>query len=338
MPRSNGKPLFTTVRIAIVGVCVALLLDIPVLYYHGRNSLREELSRMQRQSGMHLVQVSNNKIYAVDAVSRSLKEERRFMNKGMANFGTLSPDGKQLAFSYCSEPGFTHPSPSVTNCPAGNLHLGLLQLEGTSRLQEYFDWASPYGMCWSHDRSKLAFSVRDTSKDSSAPHRLVILDLKSAAMKEVAGMNSTTSTECWSPDDKQLVFTEHRVVGINNILLFDVEDGKTQQLAKGSGASWSPDGRLIGFSPDSYSYSVIEPDGTGERTLFKTTVADTELWWSPDCRYVAYVSAKGFFERWPLEHFIELRRLRIRRLKDGAEDSLLNLDTRDPIRFQWVTP
>lgn len=58
----------------------------------------------------------------------------------------------------------------------------------------------------------------------------------------------------------------------------------------------------------------------------------------PDSQCVAYVSAKGFFERWPQEQLIEVRRLRIRRLQDGAEDWLLNLYTRDPTDFRWVTP
>src|SRR5262245_54023001 len=99
---------------------------------------------MLTPSGSHLSQVSDNKIYVVDTASRSLKEELRFIDKGTANFGTLSPDGKELAFSYCSDPGFTHPSPNVTDCPAGNLHLGLLRLEGTAGLREYSDWTDPY--------------------------------------------------------------------------------------------------------------------------------------------------------------------------------------------------
>jgi Tol biopolymer transport system component len=293
---------------------------------------------MQMRTGSRLSQVSNNNIYEVNATSRSVRQERQFVSKGTADFGTLSPDGEELAFSYCSEPGFTHPSPNVTECPAGNLHLGLVQLNGASLLREYFNWTSPYGMCWSHDKSKLALAVRGASGNGSPAYRLVILDLNSGAMKEIAGENNSTSTECWSPDDKKLVFTEHKV-GVNNVVLFDLEQGQAKYLVKGgAGASWSPDGRMIAFSASPDSYSVIHPDGTGEKVFFKTTVGDSELWWSPDSQYVAYVSAKGFFERWPQEQLIELRHLRIRRLRDGAEDWLLDLDTSDPIDFQWVTP
>ena len=110
-------------------------------------------------------------------------------------------------------------------------------------------------------------TVRDTSGGRSGGFHLVILDLNSGAMSEIAGQDNWTSEGCWSPDDKKLVFTEQKV-GINNVLLFDVEQGKAKFLVKGSGASWSPDGSWIAFSstsPD--SYFVIRPDGYRRKTV-----------------------------------------------------------------------
>jgi dipeptidyl aminopeptidase/acylaminoacyl peptidase len=320
-----------------VVLCTCVLIAEVLVHIRKNMSLREEVLKMQRSNDSHLSQVSNNKIFSVDVLPRSLKEERQFVSKGTANFGVLSRDGAEVAFSYCAEPGFTHPSPNVTDCPAGNLHLGIVRPDGSGFL-EYNNWTSPYGMCWSHDKSKLALAVSDTSIGKPNGHRLVILDRNSGTLREVAGDYPSTSSECWSPDDKRIVFTENKVGGIQNVLIFNWEQGKMQYLVRGSGASWSPEGSLIAFSNSPDSYSTIRPDGTGEKLLFSTTVGGSELWWSPDSQYVAYVSARGFFERWPDEYFIELRRLRIRRLKDGAEDWLLNLSTSDPIDFQWVTP
>jgi hypothetical protein len=101
-------------------------------------------------------------------------------------------------------------------------------------------------------------------------------------------------------------------------------------------ARWSPDGKWISFLVDDHSYYVVHPNGDGKKLLFKAGIGVTELQWSPDSRFVAYVSARGIFERSLSEQFVELTRLRVRRLDDSFEEWFLNLTDTDPISFQWV--
>lgn len=276
-------------------------------------------------------------MYAVDFANRSLKNARQFISKGTANFGAVSFDGTEIAFSYCAEPGLTHPTPFITDCPAGHLHFGIVRTDG-SGFREYAGLVYPFGFCWSHDKSKLALAVSDRRESDCPEHNLGILDLSSGQIRDVAEMNNWTTSQCWSPDDKRMVYTEDKVGGVQNVLLFDMERGKSSFIAKGSKATWSPDGNWIAFLDHDDTYYVIRPDGSGKRMLFKTTVGDSELWWSPDSRFVAYVSARSFLERSPIQQFIELSRLRVRRLDDGSEDWFLNLSTEDANWFQWVRP
>jgi hypothetical protein len=337
MAYSNDKPSsIARIRIAFgIGLCSLLL----VLLVHGgqRKSVRAELVGKSEQNGPDLSQVSNNGIYTVDFAARSLENVRQFISKGTADFGALSFDGAEIAFSYCAEPGLTHPTPFGTGCPAGHLHLGIVRTDG-SDFREYSGLVYPFGFCWSHDKSKLALTVSDRRESDSPEHNLGVMDLSSGQIRDVAGKDNWTTSQCWSPDDKQMVYSENKVGGVQNVLLFDIEKGKSSFIAKGSKATWSPDGNWIAFLDNDDTYCVIRPDGSGKRMLFKTTVGDSELWWSPDSKFVAYVSARSFLERWPTQEFAELSRLRIRRLDDGSEDWFLNLSAEDAYWFQWVRP
>lgn len=332
----NASPYEVPFRIAFgLGICSLLL----VLLVHAgqEKSVRAEIIGMSEQNGPRLWLVSNNGVYAVDFSKRSLSKVRQFISKGTANFGALSSDGTEIAFSYCSEPGFTHPTPNVTDCPAGHLHLGIVRTDG-SGFREYAGIVYPSGLCWSHDKSKLALTASDRRETDSREPKLGILNLGSGQIQNVAGMDNWTTSQCWAPDDKKMVYTENKVGGIQNVMLFDIEKGKSTLIVKGSKATWSPDGNWIAFLANDNTYNLVRPNGSGNRMLFKTTVGDSELWWSPDSRFVAYVSARGPLERSPAEQFVELSRLRVRRLDDGFEDWFLNLSAEDANWFQWVRP
>jgi len=317
--------------LAGLGFCILAL----GLFFHARSadSVRVELGRMQQRNGLRLASVQSNKIYTVDLANHSHHEMKRFVSKGTARFGSVSADGAEVAFEYCSDPGITHPTPYREECPAGFIHFGTARADG-SGFQEYPYLRYPSWICWSHDKSKLALAVNNS---------LSILTLDSTAMREVADLNNFTTSQCWSPDDAELVYTENKPVGIQTVMLFDTKTGKSRTLTSGTLASWSPNGVWIAFlgHDDAYDrgdrYYVIHPDGTGKKLLFKTTVGVSELWWSPDSRFVAYVSARGVFERWPIPQFEDFeKRLRVRQLEDGAEDWFLNLSSTDNYRFQWV--
>src|SRR5215469_1517529 len=258
-----------------------------IVFLHGcyqSYSVRTEFSEVCKRQGYGLFQAHNNEIYTVNPAARSLKGVRQFLLNGNAPFGVLSSDGSAIAFAYYAEPG-----PPM---------IAVSRSDGT-QFQQLPRYSNPLGICWSHDKSKLALTLDDRT-EGNAPS-LDILDLNSNSITEIAGLDNWTTSQCWSPDDAQLVYTENKPLGIQNVRIFDTRRGQAHTIAHGSEATWSPDGTWIAFSQQSYdAYDVIRPNGTGEKVLFRTTINYSALWWSPDSRFVAYISARSWSEGgWP---------------------------------------
>lgn len=299
------------------------------------SSLHEDLIRFQESEGLSLVAVDGNKIHAVNFKARTLGQGTLFASKGTPEGGAMSPDGTEVAFSLCPEPGLAHPTPQKTICPAGPFVLGVASTNGTD-YREY-PGLSPSSVCFSHDKSKLALNATDRKTSKFLLPALEILNLSSGDTQKVAGMNTFVSSQCWSPDDKQFVYTVNNAHAVQGVLLYDVVENSSRSLGLGGNATWSPDGKWIAFldcEVDLHrcTYYAIRPDGTGKRTLFKTTAATTGFWWSPDSEMGAYVSA-GRPEEGPQVSF----RLRVRRLTDNTEVWVADLTENDPPFFQWLT-
>ena len=317
----------------LFGLCSTILvLSVPSV---STESVSAELIRLQKQNALYLISVTANKLNLVDYKSRSLKEGKQFANAGLSNQSVLTMDGTEIAFNDCSPPGVTHAIPSDANCASVWPHLATVHADGT-HFRKYQDFVYPDGMCWSHNKSKLALAVADRRENRSAVNNVYILDLNSGQLQQVAGFDNWTMTQCWSADDKQFVYMENIVGGIQNVLLYDTEQRKSRFLAEGSRPTWSPDGKWISFLVNDHAYYAVQPNGDGKKLLFKAGIGVTDLQWSPDSRFVAYVSARGIFERSLSEQLVELTRLRVRRLDDNSEAWFLNLTNTDPISFQWV--
>jgi hypothetical protein len=98
------------------------------------------------------------------------------------------------------------------------------------------------GGCWSHDQKTLAAAVVD---HSTGGIKLEILDVKSKKVRAIA-MNAEqrrlVTEECWSQDDRKLVYETG-----TDVMVFNFEDGRSDALAKGTDPTWSPDGMWIAF-------------------------------------------------------------------------------------------
>lgn len=335
---SNGGSIGGTHREShFYGVSPAQLTPSVLLaLFSPAESLRDELIRLQQNAGLSLVAVDGNKIYTAKFATRTLRETTIFSSKGTPVGGALSADGTKVAFGLCPEPGLAHPTPQKTICPAGPFVLGV----DSSNASEYREYPglSPSFMCFSYDKSKLALNATNRKTDKSPLPALEILNLNSGDTQKVAGMNTFVSSQCWSPDDKQFVYTVNDAQAVQTVRLYDVAENNSRTLASGGNATWSPDGKWIayldcGTDLHDCTYYAIRPDGTGKRTLFRTTTpATSALWWSPDSKIGAYVSV-GRDEEGPEVSY----RLRAIRLADNTEDWVANLSENDPQSFQWTT-
>lgn len=318
-----------------LGFCViSVIFTSPTLF---RKSVRSELIQLQKQNGLSLVSVRDNRIYTIEFEKRKLKESTNLPQKGTVTSGSFSENGEKIAVGLCRDPGLTHPTPYSTACPGGFV-LAIMRSDG-SDVHEYADFDYPGGMCWSHDSSKLALDMQDR-RDAEHKRQLQILDLVTGITQVIAEGDSFVDSQCWSPDDKHIVYTSNKEGGYRTVSMYDVDLKTSREFSKGGLATWSPDGKWIALldCPPSLwgcKYYLVDSSGSEKRQLF-TSESATALWWSPDSRFVAYVNGAHFFERTPAQQLREMVRLRVRRLDDDSESSFADFFDGDTMEFQWV--
>jgi hypothetical protein len=321
----------------LVSLCAALLLF--ELLAMSRETVRSELGQLQSHSGLRLVSVRDGKMFTLSFADRTMSQSKPLIDTGTGIGGTVSPDGKRVAIALCSGSGFTHPGPSVTDCPSGFI-LATVRSDGTD-LREYRDFANPWGICWSHDMSRLVLVMSDRRRNRYEAEYLQILNLETDTTEIIAdGSDAFVESQCWSVDDKRVVYTVNKPLGIQIARSYDTRTKTSTDLASGGHVTWSPDGNWIAFlyCPPSLrgcKYYGIRTSSGEKKLLFETT-GETSLWWSPDSRFVAYVDGAGFFERTLSEQFREKRRLRVRRVEDGEEDWFADFFDGDTMGFDWV--
>lgn len=324
-------------------VCTALLLLVPFILWR-RSTVRSELVRLQRERGYRLVSVEvfDNKVYTISFADRAMRPSKPFLDQGSVERGTVSPDGTRIAFSHCLPPGFTHPTPNAQECPGGFV-LATVRTDG-SGLKDYQGLVNQgSSICWSHDMSKLVTTMDDRRQEQGwSNDKLLIFDLNTGQTEVVdSDLNAFVAPQCWSPDDKQIVYTVNKPRGIRSLRLFDRQTKTSKEIASGGFGTWSPDGKWIAylFCPPSLRgcayYRILT--STGEKKLLFATEAETGLSWSPDSRFVAYVSIAGITERKPWEMMREEVRLRVRRLEDGAEYPCASFYDGDMMWFDWAS-
>jgi len=285
--------------------------------------LLSELVRAQKDQGLGLASTARGQTYIVDFASRSLGLARDFQFKGSLDYGIVSPDGSEIA---------------LINRAAINARytLQISKLDGSDS-RNYPELTSPSGMCWSNGNAKIALTANYTNPAGQTLYALQIMELGSGKTETVDDMNSFTTSQCWSPDGKILVYAKNSVGGKQAVLTYDVQTKQKKDLATGARASWIPTTDWItyldcGVEARDCAYYAIHADGTGKKPLFKTFAAVSGLSWSPDGRFGAYVSARRKSESKEVSW-----RVRVRRFQDNAEDWIANLTDTDPIEFQWTT-
>ena len=104
----------------------------------------------------------------------------------------------------------------------------------------------------------------------------------------------------WAPDSRRIVYASERD-GASNLYLFDFASRTETQLTRGAHADvaprFSPDGKLVAFTRDARELRVVDPATRQERLLATgyfdrpPFVATGAFAWSPDSRWLAYLSA-----------------------------------------------
>lgn len=275
-----------------------------------KESVRTELVRMQQQTGLTLASFGFGlKVAVFD--KRTLVQSPLPGGFTLVR-GTISSDGTEMIFGRFMLVG-------------GSGVLEFLRADGSDLRELPFadagDFVSPVqSLCWSYDKSRLAMGVQPDSPEAA----LEIMDLGSGVIQRIAPNVKPLTSQCWSPDDKKIVYEAGDGVRIYE---FGNDKSSTLLAPGGKDPTWSPDGRWIAFL-DRNTYYEIRPGGQDRKKLFHRRDVYTGLSWSPDSRLVAYVSLAPF----AVDDVYELR---VRRLEDNSDDWVAQGQISG--EYQWVT-
>jgi Tol biopolymer transport system component len=257
------------------------------------------------------LQVARARLAALTHPPHSDMTVRRLWTDPMADtLGEVSPDGRHLSF---------------VDWKTGNLAVRDLSM-GESRALTKSSWKEwlvrlvnedvilefPLFSRWSPDGTQIAYDWWSTSPSNEL--RIVELsDARSRVLHE-PDQESSVVTVDWSPDGREiLVLLWSESTARARLATVSVADGAVRTLRETDGrdpwdpVGFSPDGRYILYSAPSRpggpggDVFVLTADGQGRRRLVDHPANDMAAGWSPDGRWVLFVSDRtGTLDLWGL--------------------------------------
>ena len=254
---------------------------------------------------------------------------------GNSQNGDLSPQGDMIAFAW------SYGTPLVPglspNADSSVTRLAIVRRDG-SGLQEFPAVRQPDRFCWSPDQTKLVVYSRVQSKGAVPSAKVYLIDLGPKTVEEILADPVLLTTQCWSPDGKQIVYAIPTQAGAETpgtVVIYDFSTRQTKTLTHGTYPTWSPDGGRIAFL-EGKNYYVIQPSGAERKPFFDSPNAKTGVLWSPDSRFVAYGVCCHYSSKAAESTLV---RFYVRRLRDNAEDWVADVgDVPHAIDVHWIAP
>lgn len=142
---------------------------------------------------------------------------------------------------------------------------------------------------FNHDGSRMLMSIANGGTTS-----IYEMDLRSRQMRRLTNQPGVIDTSpSYAPDGRQIVFNSDRG-GSQQLYVMDANGGSIQRISYGQGnyatPVWSPRGDLIAFtrmSGGQFYIGVMRPDGSGERMLAQSWLAEGPSW-APNGRVIVF--------------------------------------------------
>jgi len=192
-----------------------------------------------------------------------------------------SPEGSNLAYLLGPR---QQGKIKICDPDGGNAHL-LLDGEGPQRCP-----------CWSPDGKRIAFTMQAAATNLD---HIFVVNADGTDLKNLTPSLGYAASPAWSPDGTKIACSSGRPSGHVGLFLMNADGTNLVDLAaKDMGGwvypCWSHDGKQIayGFAEGNEKCQLrqINIDGTGDAPLVEGSESHTFAAWSPDGRYLAYVS------------------------------------------------
>jgi TolB protein len=207
-----------------------------------------------------------------------------------------SKDGRFIAFTSDRAP-----------LPRGNSDIYVMDV-ATGVIRDISgDKLEDEGAAWSRDGRRLAFARTTECKSKNnvvhVPCRggaLMVVNADGSGLRPLLTTWSSNLSPSWSPDGKQIAFSEPADGTIfSDILVMNANGGKVRNLTRTPmgdefSPAWSPDGKRIAYACGFAGAGVCVMDANGSHrrrlTPANVTSLDTHPAWSPDGHWIAFTA------------------------------------------------
>ena len=154
-------------------------------------------------------------------------------------------------------------------------------------------FSAGYDLSLSPDCQKVAFNLWTLSGNFESDD-VVLLDLDSG---EIVNLTNGKLESCrcprWSPDGRQIVFHNRRVVP-PELYIMDSDGADMKRVEQGYKPDWSPDGRTIAFVRNKTEIYTMHVTGHNVRKIAENpTLSVSLLRWSPDGKKILFTTANN---------------------------------------------